>query len=571
MKRIAWGLMVAMLLGASTWGHAEEEKPAAEKPKVAVPAQPAVAAAIRAVREAYKDSFSEAKVRSTRLEVAQHLIEASQGETEDSVKRYALLDMARTIYMDEFHVDGVLEVIGAVERSFTVDGLKLRSDALLALGRTAKEGDAKREVLKNLGGAIDNAVAADRYELAKPLADVNLTMSKALNDVAIESEASTRQSQVRECEQTFMIARRSAAVLKDKPTDPEASAVVGRYTCLFKGDWETGLPLLAAGSNEALKVLANKDLIAKSDADIVAAADGWYDFMGTQKGVAKEMVRRHTLTLYDKCVGGLSGLARSKVEGRQRSLQPARPGVIVIEAFLEGGCSLHVTRQGIYWNQQSSSRSKPGKCDNRNEPTYINGKEWMPQWGKPNESKGYDKSATVPIELGDYSIDMQVVGVGTKRGAKDVQLFYTPNSSTSDTGVSMYFSSYSTYSSNGGESPGNPYWYTIEVVPKSKIPPPPWKSIAGTYEAVFNDGGRQRTYTYKIDDQGRTEVFFSGNSYPERTGQVVKKGNQVMIDFSSHFMVFRQQVGGVMLDKYYKRDGGNLAPNAEYSGTFKRK
>jgi hypothetical protein len=66
------------------------------------------------------------------------------------------------------------------------------------------------------------------------------------------------------------------------------------------------------------------------------------------------------------------------------------PKEIVVEALVDGGSILHVTSDRIYW--ENGDHSKPGRWGNRNEPTIINGVEWMPNWGRSRENKGRDKS-----------------------------------------------------------------------------------------------------------------------------------------------------------------------------------
>ena len=45
-------------------------------------------------------------------------------------------------------------------------------------------------------------------------------------------------------------------VLEKQPGDPTANLAAGRYYCFVKGDWEMGIPMLALGSETALKELA---------------------------------------------------------------------------------------------------------------------------------------------------------------------------------------------------------------------------------------------------------------------------------------------------------------------------
>lgn len=54
--------------------------------------------------------------------------------------------------------------------------------------------------------------------------------------------------------------KKAAGRLKDKPDDPEASLVAGKYLVFVAGDWKAGAPLLAKSSDKALKALAEHEL-----------------------------------------------------------------------------------------------------------------------------------------------------------------------------------------------------------------------------------------------------------------------------------------------------------------------
>ena len=54
--------------------------------------------------------------------------------------------------------------------------------------------------------------------------------------------------------------KKALAALDRNPTHPAANQMVGKYRCFNKGNWITGLPMLALGSDPELKALAIVDL-----------------------------------------------------------------------------------------------------------------------------------------------------------------------------------------------------------------------------------------------------------------------------------------------------------------------
>ncbi len=67
------------------------------------------------------------------------------------------------------------------------------------------------------------------------------------------------------------------AALRHNPRNPDASLIVGRHLCFTKGDWANGLPMLALGSDVALKALAAADLQgAATSEEQVKLGDAWW-------------------------------------------------------------------------------------------------------------------------------------------------------------------------------------------------------------------------------------------------------------------------------------------------------
>ncbi|HEX5176339.1 MAG TPA: hypothetical protein VFV83_04875 [Chthoniobacteraceae bacterium] len=93
--------------------------------------------------------------------------------------------------------------------------------------------------------------------------------------------------------------------------------------------------------------------------------------------------------------------------------QPSRYE-IVIEAFVDGPSTLRFTRSGFYW--QNGPNAKPGRLGGRNEPTYVNGKEWMPKWRKPGSDRGRDSSEPFAWSIGQTDLQFHVESIGTERG-----------------------------------------------------------------------------------------------------------------------------------------------------------
>ena len=99
---------------------------------------------------------------------------------------------------------------------------------------------------------------------------------------------------------------------------------MGKYRCFFKEQWETGLPLLAQSSDEALSGASKMDLASPKDpAEQLRVADQWWDLAEAQQGTEQSALRRHAAYWYGQAVRKLNGLAREKAEKRAAYLSTA--------------------------------------------------------------------------------------------------------------------------------------------------------------------------------------------------------------------------------------------------------
>jgi hypothetical protein len=106
--------------------------------------------------------------------------------------------------------------------------------------------------------------------------------------------------------------------LAAKPGDPAASLVLGRFLCLARGEWAKGLPLLAKGSDMALKALADRDLAgATTRENMLALGDAWREYGKAQSvASAQRRAEQRAEHWYLAALNDSKGLARAVVMKR---------------------------------------------------------------------------------------------------------------------------------------------------------------------------------------------------------------------------------------------------------------
>ena len=97
-------------------------------------------------------------------------------------------------------------------------------------------------------------------DAAKELGKLATSKASGLRDKNLMQQLKDYRQRLTEAGKDIEELREAQATLAKDPKDPQANLVVGRYLCFTKGDWKKGLPLLALGSDETLKGLAEQEL-----------------------------------------------------------------------------------------------------------------------------------------------------------------------------------------------------------------------------------------------------------------------------------------------------------------------
>ncbi len=88
-----------------------------------------------------------------------------------------------------------------------------------------------------------------------------------------------------------------------------------------------------------------------------------------------------------------------------------------VEALIDGGSELHVTKEGIYW-MVPGGEAKPGLHEGSNEATYVNGSRWKPKW-RIKGDRGPDTSDVYPIKTTSPKLASETVQVSKERFGKN--------------------------------------------------------------------------------------------------------------------------------------------------------
>src|SRR5207237_1857496 len=153
-----------------------------------------------------------------------------------------------------------LDAIDAIDESFIVDVLGMKGDVVARAGPLAYSQGNYEAVINACLEVMDDAVASDRYEVAMKITSLADSAASKVKSMVIVNEVDSRVKEIRLLSAEYNRAKSAMTKLKTDPNDAAANSAAGRYTALFKSNWEEGLPLLAKGPDSGLKTVAVEDL-----------------------------------------------------------------------------------------------------------------------------------------------------------------------------------------------------------------------------------------------------------------------------------------------------------------------
>jgi formylglycine-generating enzyme required for sulfatase activity len=175
----------------------------------------------------------------------------------------------------------------------------------------------------DLAGSLARTAAAnDEYEGAFRLLEIGMAAARQAKDYSAAWSLMSRKKDLEALQAAYVQYKQAAAVLKKSPGDPDANLAVGRYLCVKKLNWEKGLPMLALGSDPALKSLAERETKGVDSPDARAAlGDAWWDSAQTKEGPEKDAFLLRARAWYRQALsGGVSGLLGARLEERLKEI-----------------------------------------------------------------------------------------------------------------------------------------------------------------------------------------------------------------------------------------------------------
>ena len=295
--------------------------------KTAIPTTAAQAEATKLIKEVYGDEWVAAKTSTEKQALAKKLLGKANESKDDPANQFVLLRLARDIGTQAADGQTAFQAIDVMAETFQVDVLEMKAVVLTKLAPTVRTPEQHKSVAEDALTLVEQAINQDSFTVADQLGKLALAEARKAGEKELATQAQGKVTEVAELAKGYEDVKAAKATLEKTPDDPEADLVIGKYLCFAKGDWEKGLPMLALGKDEGLKILAQKEVQgAASSSEQAKLGDGWWNVAENEKGSAKKQIHGRAGYWYRKALPGLSGVMKDKVEKRVAEINtPERP------------------------------------------------------------------------------------------------------------------------------------------------------------------------------------------------------------------------------------------------------
>ena len=304
----------------------------AQDARSTIPSDDEVKTALATVKDVFKEEYKKLKTPDDRKALAKKLLEQAADTKNTPAMIYVLIAESARIAGEAGDIATIVEASDLYVQKFEGDDIAARWNMLEAAEKAAPKPSPEslsllaEEYLK----LADGAMAADDFKNATELARNAERVATKTKNKTLAANATGKKKEVADAMNSLKNVSISIDKLETNPDDPDANFAVGKYTCLTKGDFDKGLPMLAKSSDKDYKEAAELELAAKDTASTMKSADKWWDLADKEKSKpAKDAVKAHAASLYEKVLPELSGIEKVKLEKRM-TLSPANNSVKAI-------------------------------------------------------------------------------------------------------------------------------------------------------------------------------------------------------------------------------------------------
>ena len=288
------------------------------------------------IKELFGDQFKKALLASKKIALAKELLQEGVASKDNPASRYVLLRIAKDIAAGAGDADTAFNAIDQMHKYYSLDVVKLKYDTLIIAAGKAKTKTASKVIVEKASLLIEDSVKADNYKQTQELGKIALTAVRKLRDSKILKQIKSRNEDIGVIAKEYEKVKTALKTLESKPVDGAANQSVGMFYCLFKGNWDKGLHMLALGDDASLKSLALKELEgATTQSELLSLGNGWWNQAAKEEGMVQKQMQAHAAIWYREAMPKLTGIDKRTIAKRLEQA-PEVLSVVSIPARVTG-------------------------------------------------------------------------------------------------------------------------------------------------------------------------------------------------------------------------------------------
>ncbi len=274
----------------------------------------------RKIKELFKAEYAKRTVPELKA-LSQKLLQTALESQEDAAG-YVLLREGRDLAAQAIAIDRALSAVDTMALLYQVDPFVEMAAALALAAKAARAPEEHAAVAEGYLDLVEEAVREDEWDAVRTAGPKAQAAAKSAKNDGLSSRIQARLREVGEVEREHFRAAPAEKALKENPDDPAACLSAGRYRCLVRGEWEKGLPLLAKGSDAALKGAAEADQAASSDASLsLRACEAWLELAEKERAPrARSLLAERAAHWYGRLGPQAGEVNRLSIERRLATL-----------------------------------------------------------------------------------------------------------------------------------------------------------------------------------------------------------------------------------------------------------
>ncbi len=237
--------------------------------------------------------------------------------------RYSMLTIACQLAVGTGDVDTLRSALELLGEKYQFDRLLVAGRLLSDVRTVSMPTKTKSRFAAFAEDLGDESLSKEEVIYAAGFYD--LTIRWTQRDPEKLRERRTKSSRVKKIMAEFRRAVPAKDRLTESPNDPKANQTWGSYLCFVRGNWKTGLPLLAQSQSLELRDLAVRDLSAAKDPALwLQVAQAWQELADTQTDETAKMGAYEAARYwYQKSADELKGFGKLQANAALKRLPEA--------------------------------------------------------------------------------------------------------------------------------------------------------------------------------------------------------------------------------------------------------